>query len=65
MGHLARIGDRRSAYAVLVGRPDGKRPLGRFMRRSENNVKWIFKKCDEEAWTGLSWLSIGKAGWRL
>ena len=62
---MARMGDRRSAYVVLVGRPDEKRPLGRSRPRSENNVKWIFKKCDEEAWTGLSWLRIGTAGWRL
>jgi len=47
------------------GEPDVKRPLGRSRRRSENNVKWIFKKCDEEAWTGSSWLRIGTAGGRL
>jgi hypothetical protein len=29
VGHMARMGERRSAYRVLVGRPDGKRPLGR------------------------------------
>jgi len=47
------------------GEPDGKRPLVRSRRRSENNVKWIFKKCDEEAWTGSRWLRIGTAGGRL
>ena len=51
VGHVARTGDRRSAYVVLVGKkPDGKRQLGRSRHRCENNVKWIFKKCDEEAW---------------
>jgi hypothetical protein len=30
---------RRGAYRVLVGRPDGKRPLGRLGRRSEDNIK--------------------------
>jgi hypothetical protein len=59
------MGDRRSAYVVLVVRPDGKRPLGKSRRRSENNVKWIFKECDKEAWTGSSWLWIGTAGGRL
>jgi hypothetical protein len=45
---VARVEDRRSAYVVLVGRPDGMRQFGRSRHRSENNVKWIFKKCDEE-----------------
>jgi hypothetical protein len=37
--HVARMGDRRSAYRVLVGRPDGKRLLGRSRRRWEDNIK--------------------------
>jgi len=46
-------GDRRGAYMVWVGRPEGKRPLGRTRR-----VKWIFKKWVAETWTGLIWLRI-------
>ena len=43
--HVARIGHRRVAYRVLVGMPDGKRPLGRRRRRwQEDSIKWIFKK---------------------
>jgi hypothetical protein len=38
-GHVARIGGCRSAYRVLVGRPKGKRPLGRPRRRWEDNIK--------------------------
>jgi hypothetical protein len=38
-GHVARMGDRRDAYRVLVGRPDGKRPLGKPRRRREDNIK--------------------------
>jgi len=38
-GHVARMGDRRGAYTVLVGRPDGRRPLGRQRRTWENNTK--------------------------
>ena len=34
--------DRRGAHRVLVGKPEGKRPLGRPRRRWENNLKWIF-----------------------
>jgi hypothetical protein len=37
--HVARMGDRRSAYRVLVERPEGKRPLGRPCRRWENDIK--------------------------
>ena len=37
--HVARMGDRRVVYRVLVGKPDGKRPLGRLRRRWEDNIK--------------------------
>ncbi|KAJ4427636.1 hypothetical protein ANN_25284 [Periplaneta americana] len=38
-GHVARMGESRNAYRVLVGRPEGKRPLGRPRRRWEDGVK--------------------------
>jgi hypothetical protein len=38
-GHVARMGEGRSVYRVLVGRPEGKRPLGRPRRRWEDNIK--------------------------
>jgi hypothetical protein len=38
-GHVARIGDRRGVFRVLMGKPEGKRPLGRPRHRWENNVK--------------------------
>ncbi|KAJ4432165.1 hypothetical protein ANN_20781 [Periplaneta americana] len=38
-GHVARKGESRNAYRVLVGRPEGKRPLGRPRRRWEDNIK--------------------------
>jgi hypothetical protein len=38
-GHVARIGERRGVYRVLVGTPEGKRPLGRPRRRWEYNIK--------------------------
>jgi hypothetical protein len=38
-GHVARIGADRSVYRVLVGRSEGKRPLGRPKRRWEDNIK--------------------------
>jgi hypothetical protein len=38
-GYVARMGEGRGAYRVLVGRPEGRRPLGRPMRRWEDNIK--------------------------
>jgi hypothetical protein len=38
-GHVVRMGDVRGAYNILVGRPEGMRPLGRHRRRWENNIK--------------------------
>jgi hypothetical protein len=61
-GHVARMGEKRGAYRILVGRPEGRRPLGRPRRRWEDILKWIFKKWDVGAWNGLSWLRIGTGG---
>ena len=52
------MGERRGAYAILVGKPEGKRPR----RRWEDNIKWIFRKWDDGAWTGLIWHRIGTGG---
>jgi len=41
---VAHIRDRKIAYGVLMGRPEGKRPIGRPRLRWEDNIKWIFKK---------------------
>jgi len=38
-GHVARKGQGRGVYRVLVGKPEGKRPLGRPRRRWEDNIK--------------------------
>jgi hypothetical protein len=38
-GHVARMGEGRGVYRVLVGRPEGKRPLGRPRWRWEDNIK--------------------------
>jgi hypothetical protein len=61
--HVARMGEGRGAYRILVGRPEGRKPLGRPMRRWEDKkLKWIFRKWDGRAWTGLIWLRIGTDG---
>ena len=41
VGHVARMGERRGIYRVLVGKPEGKKPLGRPRRRWENNIKKV------------------------
>jgi len=38
-GHVARMGERRGVYRVLVGKPEGRRPLGRPRRRWEDNIR--------------------------
>ncbi|KAJ4432545.1 hypothetical protein ANN_21168, partial [Periplaneta americana] len=43
-GHVARMGESRNAYRVLVGRPEGKRPLGRPRRRWEDNIKMDLRR---------------------
>ena len=43
-GHVARIGEKRGVYRVLVGKPEGKGPLGRPKLRWEDNIKMYSKK---------------------
>jgi hypothetical protein len=38
-GHVAHMGEVRNAYNILVGRPEGRRPLGRHKHRWEDNIK--------------------------
>jgi hypothetical protein len=55
-GHVARMGERRVVYGVLVGKPEGKRPLGRPRRRWENNIKIDLQEvgCGGMDWTELT-----------
>jgi hypothetical protein len=57
--HVTRKGDMRGAHRLLVGIPEGKRPLGRPSVEERAILKWIFKRYDWEALTGLIWLRIG------
>jgi hypothetical protein len=43
-GHVARTGEVRGAYNILVGRFEGRRPVGRPRRRWEDNIRWILGK---------------------
>ena len=62
--HVARMGGR-GVYRVLVGKPEGKRPLGRPRRRWNDNIKMDFRKSDVGVWAGSSWLRIGTGGGHL
>ena len=62
-GHVARMGEERGAYRVLVGKPEGKRPLGRPRRRWVDNIRMDVR--DVGMWTGLGWPRIGTGGGRL
>jgi hypothetical protein len=52
-GHVARMGEGRCAYKILVRRPEGGRPLGRPRRRWEDNIKMDLQEVGWGAWTGL------------
>jgi hypothetical protein len=54
-GHVALMGERRGAYRVLVGKPEGRRPLGRPRHRWENNIKTDLREvgCGCVDWIGL------------
>jgi hypothetical protein len=56
------MGEGRGAYRILVGRPEGRRSLGRYRRRWEDNIKMDLKEMGWGAWTGLIWLRIGTGG---
>jgi hypothetical protein len=61
-GHAAQIGEKRNVYRLLVGKPEGKRPLGRPRRRWEDNIKMDLGEIGRVEWTGLVWLRIEKSG---
>jgi hypothetical protein len=48
-----------------VGKPEGKRPLGKPKRRREDNIKIDFHEVGCGAWTGSIWLRIGTGGGHL
>ena len=57
-GHVARMGEEMGVYRVLVGKPEGRRPLGRPRRRWVDNIRMGI-------WTGLDWPRIEIGGGRL
>ena len=59
------MGERRGVYRVLMGKSEGKRPLGRPRLRREDNINWIFRNWGVGVWTEVIWLRIGTGGGHL
>jgi hypothetical protein len=51
------MGETRNAYKILVGKPEGKRPLGRSRRRWVDNIKMDLR---EIGWDGLDWIELAQ-----
>jgi hypothetical protein len=55
VGHIARMGEKRNAHRLLVGKPEGRRSLGRPRRRWVVNIKMDFGKT---GWRGVDWIGL-------
>jgi hypothetical protein len=55
--HVARMGEKRNAYRILVGMPEGKRPLGRPRHRWVDSIK---KDLREIGWDGIDWIDLAE-----
>jgi hypothetical protein len=51
------MGERRGAYRALVGKPEGRRPLGRPRRRWEDNIKMDLREVE---WEGMDWINLAQ-----
>jgi hypothetical protein len=56
-GHVARMGETRNAYRMLVGKPEGKRTLGRPRRRWVDNIKMDLR---DLGWDGMDWIDLAQ-----
>jgi hypothetical protein len=56
-GHVARMGEKRNAYRILVGNPEGKRPQGRPRRRWVDNIKMDLRAI---GWNGGDWIDLAQ-----
>jgi hypothetical protein len=57
-GHVARMGEGRNVYRVLVGKPEGKRPLERPRGRREDGINMNFREIGWGVWSGFIWLRL-------
>jgi hypothetical protein len=56
-GHVARMGEKRTVYRLLVGKPEGKRPLGRPRRRWVGNIRMDLR---EVGWSDVDWIGLAE-----
>jgi hypothetical protein len=56
-GHVARMREKRNAYRLLVGKPEGKRPLGRPRRRWMDNIRMAL---GEVGWSDVDWIGLAQ-----
>jgi hypothetical protein len=49
------MGEEKNSYRILVGKPEGKRPLGRPRRRWEDNIKVDLRQIE---WGGMDWIDL-------
>jgi hypothetical protein len=56
-GHVARMGENRNVYRILVGKPEGKKLLGRPRCRWMDNIKMYLR---EVGWDGVDWMNIAQ-----
>jgi hypothetical protein len=62
-GHVACMGEVRGACNILVGRSEGRRPLGRPRRRyGRITLSWVLGKWGLGIWNGFIWIRIGTGG---
>jgi len=60
VGNVARMGEERGVYRILVGKPEGKK--GKPRRKCWLIFEWISRRWDEGIWTGLGWPRIETVG---
>ena len=65
VGHVGRMGEGRGVHRVLVGKQEGKRPLGRPRRRWEDNIKMDLQEVGGSCEDWMGWLRIGRGGGHL
>jgi len=58
VGHVARMDGERGLYRLLVGKLDGRKPLGRPSHRMVDNIRMHLRRWDVGIWTGLGWPRI-------
>jgi hypothetical protein len=62
-GHIVRMGEKRNAYRLLVGKPEGRRPLGRPRRRWLDNIRMVLVEVE---WGDVDWIGLvqDRGRWR-